>query len=74
MDKIFDPEVETYLKDLGTSQEGQFFSINTHPMLEPILLTEEWLLKFGFKLKDSTNEGYTIPINFSYMKDFFILF
>ena len=39
-------------------------------MFQPILLTEEWLLKFGFELKDEVNMGFIKQINFPHMKNY----
>jgi len=37
---------------------------------DPIPLTEEWLLKFGFELKDKVNMGFIKQINFPHMKNY----
>jgi len=39
-------------------------------MYVPIPLTEEWLLKFGFELKDKINMGFIKQINFPHMKNY----
>jgi hypothetical protein len=36
----------------------------------PIPLTEEWLLRFGFKCIDVINGGYTIQINYPHQKEY----
>lgn len=38
--------------------------------VSPIPLTEEWLLKFGFEIKDTVNRGYLIPINYDFQKEY----
>ena len=41
-----------------------------YPLSSPIPLTEEWLLKFGFELKDEVNMGFIKQINFPHMKNY----
>ena len=38
--------------------------------VSPIPLTEEWLLKFGFELKDKVNMGFIKQINYPHMKNY----
>ena len=42
----------------------------TGNQIEPIPLTDEWLVKFGFECKDNVNGGYLKPINFPHQKEF----
>ena len=41
---------------------------NNESYFYPIEITEEWLLKFGFQLKDEVNRGYLITTN-EYLKE-----
>lgn len=41
---------------------------------KPIPLTEDWLLKFGFELKDDINNGFAKPINEEYGTEHYYLY
>lgn len=50
--------------------EDKEFSTFGGNYFQPIPLTEEWLIRFGFECKDKVNGGYVIPINYDWQGEY----
>lgn len=52
----------------GLNSSDSFKALNDN--IRPIPITEDWLVKFGFKIADEVNGGYLISINYDWQKEY----
>jgi len=65
-----DSKEEIYMVRVLTPDRKEIMLIKNVNELIPIPLTEEWLLKYGFELRDKVNGGYVKQINFPHQKEY----
>ena len=61
-------EISEITHNLIRFKDGINFSVSKIELFEPILLTEEWLLKFGFEKSNLDEDNAWLELKYRYLK------